>query len=76
MKIINYIKQKGISTILHDCGYNLENVRGHLFRECELTKGYDLSRILKTFEDYMRNKPAQPLQKILLQELKIKIKEN
>lgn len=76
MKISHYIKHKGIFTILRECNYNLENVRGHLIRECDLPKGYDLSRVLKSFENYMRNKSVQPLQKTLLKEIKIKLKEN
>lgn len=76
MKVSHYIKHKGMLTILSECNYNLQNVRQHLRRECELPDGYDLSRSLKSFEDYLRNKPVEALKQTLLQEIAIKLREN
>ena len=72
MKVSHYIKHKGMLTILSECNYNLQNVRQHLRRECELPDGYDLSRSLKSFEDYLRNKPVEALKQTLLQEITIR----
>lgn len=76
MKVSHYIKHKGLLAILSECNYNLQNVRQHLCRECGLPNGYDLSRILKSFENYLRNKPVESLKQTLLQEIAIKLRED
>lgn len=55
-KVAEYIKHMGMGNILAVCGNNLRAVKNHLFRECHLCKGTNISYTMKKFKEYLENR--------------------
>ncbi len=55
MKIQELIKLKGIQKVFEECNSDLRDVREYLIRECNLPKGYDLSRVMKDFKMWVNS---------------------
>lgn len=73
MKISEYEKLKGRLQILEDCNFDLKDVRQHLIRECNIEKGYDLSKIMRKYKEILANRPQNSAAEALLNEFMDKI---
>ena len=56
IKVLEYIKSKGMGNILAECGNNLRAVKNHLIRECHLPKNKNISYTIKKFKQYLENR--------------------
>ena len=72
-KVSNYIRDKGIESILNECNCNLRMVKAHLIRECELPDNYDLWPTMNLFKKHIKENKI-PVKVHLLEEIKLKMK--
>ena len=75
MKISEYEKLKGRLQILNDCDRDLKLVRQHLIRECNIEKGYDLSKVMKKYKELLKKETKKSVSEILLNEFLNKIND-
>lgn len=75
MGISKYEKRLGRLQILKECNFNLKDVRLHLIRECNLPKGYDLSKQMKEYKKLIEEKSMLSRGDVLFFEFMDKIKE-
>ncbi|MBR5555230.1 hypothetical protein IKU74_04355 [bacterium] len=73
MKLSKLIKLEGMLAIANKCDNNLSSIRQFFIRECNLPKGYDLSRTLKRFEELLQEKVVFTSKSELLCEILRKI---
>ena len=55
-KITNYLKHRGMETVLMECNNNLRTVKNHIKRVCDLPKNINMSYIMAQIKDYMNLK--------------------
>ena len=72
-KVSNYIRDKGVESILNECNCNLRMVKAHLIRECELPDNYDLWPTMNLFKKHIKENKI-PVKVHLLEEIKLKKK--
>lgn len=72
-KVSNYIRDKGIESILNECNCNLRMVKAHLIRECELPDNYDLWPTMNLFKKHIKENKI-PVKVHLLEEIREKMK--
>lgn len=74
MKIAEYERFIGRLEILKKCDYDLKDVRQHLIRECELSKGFDLSKHINAYKQLIEKETAPTKADVLIAEYLQKLK--
>ena len=74
MKISKLINYYGNLKILEICNFDLKDVREHLIRECNLSKNYDLSKVMKKIKNILIHNLSNHSKRI--EEILRKIRDN
>ena len=54
-KITNYLKRRGMETVLKECDNNLRIVKNHIKRVCDLPKNINMGYVMAQIRDYIHS---------------------
>ena len=73
MKISEYLKSKAIEKICEENSYDLKAIRLSIMSDCNLPNGFDLSRCMKQFKNFIAETMDKTADKIRMKELMRKL---
>ena len=73
MKISEYLKSKAIEKICEENSYDLKTIKLSIMSDCNLSKGFDLSRCMKPFKKFIADMADKKTDKIRMKELMRKL---